>query len=722
MSLIRQGSCSSFSFIFHTHFPNNASSKPLSFLSTSKPFPSFSICATSPTSHSSSSIFLPFLEEPQQQDNPKSQELEKELEEEDDDDEIKDPIVRFFKSRPSTPDPSREGKFSLKKNRRSSWHLAPDIRSLDDPESDSEPEPDGEDILSEAKQQTDSTHEDSTELPESIVGEIVRIAKNLPENSTLGEFLGSYQGRLSEKQCLEVLVLMGKEGLLWGCLYFFEWMRLQEPCLVTPRACSVLFPALGRAGMGDKLMVLFRNLPQSKAFRDVHVYNAAISGLLCSKRYDDAWEVYEAMEANNVQPDHVTCSIIITIMRKTGRRAKDAWEFFERMNRKGVVWSAEVLGAVIKSFCDEGLKNEALIIQSEMEKKGVPSNTIVYNTLMDAYSKSNQIEEVEGLFAEMKVKGLMPTSSTFNILMNAYSRRMQPEIVEKLLQEMQDMGLKPNVKSYTCLISAYGRQKKMSDRAADAFLRMKKVGLKPTSHSYTSLIHAYSVSGWHEKAYTAFENMQKEGLKPSIETYTALLDAFRRVGDTQTLMKIWKLMIREKIEGTRVTFNTLLDGFAKQGQYVEARDVISEFGKIGLQPTVMTYNMLMNAYARGGQHQKLPQLLKEMAALNLKPDSVTYSTMIYAFVRVRDFRRAFYYHKQMVKSGQVPDVKSYEKLRAILDVKAAKRNKRDRSAILGIINSKMGMVKAKRKTKKDEFWKYKTKHRKTPDVAHGGQQ
>ncbi|XVF11626.1 hypothetical protein REPUB_Repub08aG0043400 [Reevesia pubescens] len=723
MFLTQQSLCCSFPIIFQTRFPANPSSKPRPplCLSTSKSFSSFSIFATPP----SSPIFLPFLQELKKQEletyNPESQELENN-EEEDGDDKINDPIIRFFKSRPSTPDPPRQGKLSFQKDRRSSWHLAPDIRTLLDPQSDSEPEPDEENILSEAKIQTDSRPEDSTELPEGIVREIVRIAKNLLENSTLGELLGGYQGKVSEKECLEVLLLMGKEGLVLGCLYFFEWMGLQEPSLVTPRACSVLFPVLGRAGMGDKLMVLFRNLPQSKAFRDVYVYNAAISGLFCSKRYDDAWKVYEAMEANNVQPDHVTCAIMITIMRKTGRSAKDAWQFFDRMNRKGVKWSDEVLGAIIKSFCDEGLKNEALIIQLEMEKKGVPSNTVVYNTLMDAYSKSNQIEEVEGLFAEMKAKGLMPTSATFNILMDAYSRRIQPEIFEKLLLEMQAVGLKPNAKSYTCLISAYGRQKKMSDRAADAFLRMKNVGLKPTSHSYTYLIHAYSISGWHEKAYTAFEDMRREGIKPSIETYTALLDAFRRVGDTQMLMKVWKLMISEKIEGTQVTFNILLDGFAKRGQYVEARDVVSEFGKIGLQPTVMTYNMLMNAYARGGQHHKLPQLLKEMAALNLKPDSVTYSTMIYAFVRVCDVKRAFFYHKQMVKSGQVPDVKSYEKLRAILDVKAAKQNKRDRSAILGIVNSKMGMVKAKRKTKKDEFWKNKKKHRKTPDVAHGGHQ
>lgn len=203
--------------------------------------------------------------------------------------------------------------------------------------------------------------------------------------------------------------------------------------------------------------------------------------------------------------------------------------------------------------------------------------------------------------------------------------------------------------------------------------------------------------------------MLREGVKPSIETYTALLDAFRRVGDAESLTRIWKNMIRDRIEGTRVTFNILVDGFAKKGMYSEARDVIFEFGKIGLHPSVMTYNMLINAYARGGRESNLPQLLKEMAVLKLKPDSITYSTMIYAYVRVRDFKRAFYYHKQMVKSGQVPDAKSYHKLRAILDVKALTKNKKDKSAIMGIISSNLGWVKIKKKAKKDEFWKNKKK-------------
>ncbi|XP_027911699.1 pentatricopeptide repeat-containing protein At5g50280, chloroplastic, partial [Vigna unguiculata] len=649
-------------------------------------------------------IFLPYL---QQEHEPEEQEVIETIEEvEEEARDPDDPIYKFFKTRTriSFQDPGKEGRLSLQKNRRISWHLASDTSDLVEEESVTGLE-DGS-LVEEKKERV--CEKKGLPLPEGIVGEIVQIARNLPQNLTLEEGLVEYEGRVSEKDCWEVLKSLGEEHLLVSCLYFFQWMRSQEPSLVTPRACTVLFPLLGKARMADKLIVLFSNLPSTKEFRDAHVYNAAISGLLSSGRYEDAWKVYESMEADNVLPDQVTCSIMVIVMRKLGHSAKDAWQFFEKMNGKGVKWGEEVLGALIKSFCVEGLMREALIIVSEMEKKGVSPNAIMYNTLMDAYCKSNRVEEAEGLLVEMKDKGIKPTEATFNILMYAYSRKMQPEIVEKLIAEMLDVGLKPNAKSYTCLVSAYGKQKKMSDMAADTFLKMRKDGIKPTSHSYTALIHAYSVSGWHEKAYAAFENMQREGVKPSIETYTALLDAFRRAGDTETLMKIWKLMRREKVEGTRVTFNTLVDGFAKHGHYKEARDVISQFGKVGLHPTLLTYNMLMNAYARGGRHSKLPELLEEMADRNLKPDSVTYSTIIYAFLRVRDFAQAFFYHQEMVKNGQVMDANSYQKLRAILDVKASMKNRTDRRSLIGVVRNKMGVVKAKRK--KDEFWKFRKRH------------
>lgn len=134
-----------------------------------------------------------------------------------------------------------------------------------------------------------SQNEETVPEVKGVVAQILEIERALPENHTLGEALEmcDFGGRLGEEECVEVLRVLTEEGNVMGCLYFFEWMGLREPCLVSPKACSVLFPALGRAGKGAELLVVFKNLPfvQNKLFKDVRVYNAAISGLLYCGRY-----------------------------------------------------------------------------------------------------------------------------------------------------------------------------------------------------------------------------------------------------------------------------------------------------------------------------------------------------------------------------------------------------------------------------------------------------
>lgn len=292
MSLTHQKFPLSFPLI-PSRFIHHHCSKHSLFLLHSKTSRLLSLCTAPPappTSPFPSPIFLPFLQEDEndvvvddddEQEDPKALE-ERELED-DPEPEPEDPLVRFFKSSASTQeDPQRQGRLSLQKNRRSSWHLAGDTEFVD--EGQTEIDSEVEELIVEKGQMSSAS--DSTALPEGTVREILQIARNLPQNLTMGEALGGFEGRVSEKECVEVLKLMGVEGIVMGCLYFFEWMGLQEPSLLTPRACSVLFPMLGKARMGDKLMVLFMNLPPKKEFRDVRVFNAAISGLMCSQRYE----------------------------------------------------------------------------------------------------------------------------------------------------------------------------------------------------------------------------------------------------------------------------------------------------------------------------------------------------------------------------------------------------------------------------------------------------
>ena len=193
---------------------------------------------------------------------------------------LDDPNYRLLKTRTSIQDPRGESTLSLQRNGQAAWHLADEFDSVDETDPEAQFELKGEEL-------DEKTEFGSDGIPkiEGIVAEILGIARNLPENSTLREHLGPYEGRLKKEECLEILGSMCEQGLLISCLYFYEWMGLQEPSLIHGRACSLLFAALGRAGMGDKLMILWRNLPNTREFRDVRVYNAAMFGLLSAGRY-----------------------------------------------------------------------------------------------------------------------------------------------------------------------------------------------------------------------------------------------------------------------------------------------------------------------------------------------------------------------------------------------------------------------------------------------------
>lgn len=167
-------------------------------------------------SQSPAPIFLPLLEESQ----PDQDDLEDDDEElvdgdveSDGDGDDDDPILRFFKSRTDIRDPRREAGLRLQKNRRTSWRIAETVGAgeLGDGESEVEPFP------------ASITSSGGVER-EGIVGEILAIARGLPQNTTLGEVMDPYSGRVGEKECLEVLGVMGDEGWGFHCLYLLEWM------------------------------------------------------------------------------------------------------------------------------------------------------------------------------------------------------------------------------------------------------------------------------------------------------------------------------------------------------------------------------------------------------------------------------------------------------------------------------------------------------------------
>ncbi|MCO5555320.1 hypothetical protein L7F22_008866 [Adiantum nelumboides] len=548
------------------------------------------------------------------------------------------------------------------------------------------------------QEETNHEHKDRS-IPEfnysDVIGAVISVAKCLPKNETLQEHLQPFAGRIDDLCGNAILYKLQKERLFLCALSFFDWMRLQTPCLLNSRSLCTMFTILGDAKMVDKALVLYDNLKHWKELWRVQVFNALLSALSKHSRYDEALAVFQEMSRMKIQPDGVTFCIMLNLAHKSGSKVELLWQIFVDIENQNVFAGHEVFGVLIKAFCQEGRRDEALRLLSMMEGRGLIPNIIIYNTLIGAFGKVGMLEEAEGLLSEMKGKGISMTVVTYNILIDSYASLQKFEVAEGILQGMLEKGPQPNVVSFTALIAAYGRNF-LSEKAASVFLRMRKHGVFPNTVAYTALIHAYAEDGWHTKAEFAFENMIREGCRPTVETYTSLLHAFRQAGDLEKVKSIWKRMRLEVNIGTRETFNVLMDACAKQGDYAEARNVMYEFKKIGYESDTKTYNMLIYAYTRGGQHSKAPEILLEMQKAGCSPDSFTYTTLIYSFLRVRDFTQAFEYHDKMCRSSQRPDKFTYQKLRALLDEKYEIKAERNMHANIGAQREEHDVEKEKK--------------------------
>lgn len=117
------------------------------------------------------------------------------------------------------------------------------------------------------------------------MNEILRIASNLPDNRMLEEFMDPFTNKVSNMEGNLILEALGEENSIYQVLSFFQWMRLQEPCLLDPRSFSILFVLLGRAGMADKAVDYYQIMPPETAFHCVQVYNSLITSLTDCDRY-----------------------------------------------------------------------------------------------------------------------------------------------------------------------------------------------------------------------------------------------------------------------------------------------------------------------------------------------------------------------------------------------------------------------------------------------------
>ncbi|KAL3507758.1 hypothetical protein ACH5RR_033140 [Cinchona calisaya] len=217
-------------------------------------------------------------------------------------------------------------------------------------------------------------------------------------------------------------------------------------------------------------------------------------------RKKDAMNWLELMNKRGMEPDEVTLGIVVQ-MYKTAGEFKKAEEFFK-------MWSMGK--SVVQGQGNDRLRNARAMKGDSWTPVCLSSST--YNTLIDTYGKAGQAKEACQTFYRMLKEGIVPTTVTFNTMIHMCGNNDPLEEVASLMRKMEDLRCPPDTRTYNILISLNAKHDDIN-AAANYLKKMKEASLEPDVVSYRTLVYAFSIRHMVSEAEGLVSEMVGRGLE-----------------------------------------------------------------------------------------------------------------------------------------------------------------------------------------------------------------
>ncbi|KAJ9709226.1 hypothetical protein PVL29_000938 [Vitis rotundifolia] len=193
-----------------------------------------------------------------------------------------------------------------------------------------------------------------------------------------------------------------------------------------------MYMKCGHSYLARRVFCQFQIKPDDPAF-----WNAMISGYGRNGEYQSAFEIFNQMQEEKVQPNSATLVSILSVCSHSGEVDR-GWHLFKMMNRDyGLNPTSEHFGCMVDLLGRSGRLKEAQELIHEMPEASVS----VFASLLGAcrhHSDSALGEEMAKKLSELEPQDPTP----FVILSNIYAVQGRWGDVERVREMMNDRGLK----------------------------------------------------------------------------------------------------------------------------------------------------------------------------------------------------------------------------------------------------------------------------------------
>lgn len=339
------------------------------------------------------------------------------------------------------------------------------------------------------------------------------------------------------------------------------------------------------AACGDSNLSLrvFEKIPE----RDVVSWNSAITALAQGGRWDEALQLFEEMDRENVRPNDVTMVSVASVCGKKGdlELGKRIHSYIERTDIKQ---SLILDNALLDMFVKCGSLADAESLFDGMTTK----DSISWTTMLVGYAKSGQFDAARRVFDEMPRRDI----ASWNALISCYEQSGRPKEALDLFHELQHADATPDQVTLVAALSACSQLGAL-ELGCWIHAYMEKNKLELNFHLTTSLIDMYSKCGDVDKALHVFGRVSKR----DVFVWSAMIAGLAMHGRGREALDLFEQMQEAKVEPNTVTFTNILCACSHAGLVEEGRLYFSQMLPVyGISPTADHYSCMVDILGRAG--------------------------------------------------------------------------------------------------------------------------
>lgn len=297
-----------------------------------------------------------------------------------------------------------------------------------------------------------------------------------------------------------------------------------------------------QTGDARKARMFFEKMSAAGHCPNIVTYNELLDSIV-RKDVHGAWQLVEEMKSNGVQPNHVTCSIMLKSVQP-GVRMVDVERTMKLLDHM----DDEMDEVLLSSVCEACIRvGRADLLQKQLKRQKGESGLHVqgahtYGSIIRAHGYVQDLDGVWSNWREMKRRNIVPTAVTLGCMVEALVTNHEVEAAHKLIceavadPELHDMV---NAVIYCSVLKGFIHEKRF-DRVWSVHKEMVKLELQFSAVTYNTLIDACARSQEMFRIPALLKEMDRQGIEPTVITYSTILKGYCMEHKLEKPSRCWR--------------------------------------------------------------------------------------------------------------------------------------------------------------------------------------